>query len=127
MILRQPIHTNDNVETTEFNWHEINFESGWPFVSAILGQMAHLIASITLNSTRSGVMEITSLTQWKIFGIPITLSRSDSISFGNFLPSVLLWLVVVVVVGVGFTVVVVAVVGVVVESSSIVKLSLVVA
>nr|GEY88701.1 hypothetical protein [Tanacetum cinerariifolium] len=27
MILRQPIHTNENVKTTEFNRHEINFES----------------------------------------------------------------------------------------------------
>nr|GEZ48078.1 hypothetical protein [Tanacetum cinerariifolium] len=27
MILGQPVHTNDNVKTTEFNWHEINFES----------------------------------------------------------------------------------------------------
>nr|GFB02118.1 hypothetical protein [Tanacetum cinerariifolium] len=26
MMLGQPVHTDDNVETTEFNWHEINFE-----------------------------------------------------------------------------------------------------
>ncbi|GJZ71735.1 hypothetical protein Tco_0635586 [Tanacetum coccineum] len=63
--------------------------------------MAHLVASITLNSTRSG-----------------------SICFDSFLPSVLLWLVIiVVVVGVGVTVVVVIAVIVVVESSSVVKLS----
>ncbi|GKA32771.1 hypothetical protein Tco_0719138 [Tanacetum coccineum] len=28
-------------------------KSGWPLVLAVLGQMAHLVASITLNSTRS--------------------------------------------------------------------------
>ncbi|GKD84117.1 hypothetical protein Tco_1350956, partial [Tanacetum coccineum] len=59
----------------------------WPLVSAVLSQMAHLVASITLNSTRSG-----------------------SIRFDSFLPSVLLWLVIiVVVVGVGVMVVVVVV------------------
>nr|GFC77282.1 hypothetical protein [Tanacetum cinerariifolium] len=26
MILGQPVHTDDNVETIKFNWHEINFE-----------------------------------------------------------------------------------------------------
>ncbi|GJS87493.1 hypothetical protein Tco_0770129 [Tanacetum coccineum] len=26
MILGQPVHTDDNVETTVFNWHEIDFE-----------------------------------------------------------------------------------------------------
>ncbi|GJX63857.1 hypothetical protein Tco_0296757 [Tanacetum coccineum] len=56
--------------------------------------MAHLVASITLNSTRSG-----------------------SICFDSFLPSVLLWLVIiVVVVGVGVTVVVVVAVIVVAKS-----------
>ncbi|GJU46122.1 hypothetical protein Tco_1203388 [Tanacetum coccineum] len=55
--------------------------SGWPFVSTVLGQMAHLVASIILNST--------------------------SISFNNFLPSVLWLVAVVVVVGVAVTVVVV--------------------
>ncbi|GKE63252.1 hypothetical protein Tco_1513619, partial [Tanacetum coccineum] len=75
--------------------------SGWPLVSAVLGQMAHLVASITLNSA----------------------SWSGSISSDNFLPSVLLWLVIiVVVVGVGVTVVVIVVVVVVVESSSIAML-----
>ncbi|GJV39390.1 hypothetical protein Tco_1417830, partial [Tanacetum coccineum] len=74
---------------------------GWPLVLAILGQMAHLVASITLNSTRSG-----------------------SIRFDSFLPSVLLWLVIiVVVVGVGVTVFVVVAVIVIVESSSVIKLS----
>ncbi|GJQ91158.1 hypothetical protein Tco_0002297 [Tanacetum coccineum] len=58
MILGQPVHTDDNVETTEFNWHEIDFESVW-----LLAQMAHLVANITFASTRSGVMEITSLAQ----------------------------------------------------------------
>ncbi|GKB85871.1 hypothetical protein Tco_0958143, partial [Tanacetum coccineum] len=76
--------------------------SSWPFVSAVLGQIAHLVTSITLNSA----------------------SWSDSIRPESFLSSVLLWLVIIVaVVGVGVTVVVVVVV---VESSSVVKLLLVI-
>ncbi|GKB82519.1 hypothetical protein Tco_0949414, partial [Tanacetum coccineum] len=72
--------------------------SGWPFVSAVLGQMAYLVTSITLNSA--------------------------SIRPKGFLSSVLLWLVIIVaVIGVGVTVVVV----VVVESSSVIKLSFVIA
>ncbi|GKB51712.1 hypothetical protein Tco_0902465 [Tanacetum coccineum] len=56
--------------------------SGWPFVSVVLGQMAHLVTSITLNSA--------------------------SIRPEGFLSSVLLWLVIIVaVVGVDVTVVVV--------------------
>ncbi|GJT85383.1 hypothetical protein Tco_1067100 [Tanacetum coccineum] len=37
--------------------------SGWPFVSAVLGQMAHLVASITLDSARSYVMQSGFLTR----------------------------------------------------------------
>ncbi|GJY03676.1 hypothetical protein Tco_0369616 [Tanacetum coccineum] len=132
MILGQPVHTDDNLETTEFNRHKVSIviggifsieardidmkllsapesnntlASGWPLVLAVLGYMAHLVASITLNSTRSG-----------------------SIIFYSFLPLVLLWLViVVVVVSVVVTVfVIVVIVGVVVKSSSVVKLSFVV-
>ncbi|GKE56316.1 hypothetical protein Tco_1495501, partial [Tanacetum coccineum] len=50
----------------------------------------------------------TSFTQWEVSGIPIFFSWSGSISFDSFLPSVLLWLVIIVaVVGVGGTVLVV--------------------
>ncbi|GJX03722.1 hypothetical protein Tco_0189638, partial [Tanacetum coccineum] len=67
-----------------------------------LGQMAYLVANITFSSTRSGVMEITSLAQREL-------------------------MIIIAIVDVGVTVVVVAAgVVVVVESSSVVKLSFVV-
>ncbi|GKA15568.1 hypothetical protein Tco_0695315 [Tanacetum coccineum] len=95
--------------------------SGWPFVSAVLGQMAHLVASITLDSARSYVMQSAFLTQGTVSSIPIIFSWGGSISPEGFLSSVLLWLVIIVaVVGVGVTVVVV------VESSSVIKLSFVI-
>ncbi|GJZ11409.1 hypothetical protein Tco_0546168, partial [Tanacetum coccineum] len=53
--------------------------SGWPFVSAVLGQMAHLVASITLNSARSYVIQSAFLTQRTVSSIPIIFSWSDSI------------------------------------------------
>ncbi|GKC33732.1 hypothetical protein Tco_1046116 [Tanacetum coccineum] len=66
------------------------------------GQMAHLVASITLNSTRSGSIRFDSLLALVLYGLVI----------------------IVVVVGLVFTVVVVvAVIVVVVESSSVIKLS----
>ncbi|GJY23407.1 hypothetical protein Tco_0397065 [Tanacetum coccineum] len=99
-----------------------NIPVGWPFISSFLGQMAHLVTSITLNSARSCVMQSAFLTQGTVSNIPIVFSWSDSIRPEGFLSSVLLWLVIiVVVVGVGVTVVVV-----VVESSSVVKLSFVI-
>ncbi|GJV95780.1 ribonuclease H-like domain-containing protein [Tanacetum coccineum] len=92
--------------------------SGWPFVSVVLGQMAYLVTSITLNSARSYVMQGAFLTQRMVSSIPIVFSWGGSISPEGFLSSVLLWLVIIVaVVGVGVTIVVV------VESSSVVKLS----
>ncbi|GJV00264.1 hypothetical protein Tco_1329534 [Tanacetum coccineum] len=104
--------------------------SGWPFVSAVLSQMAHLVANITLNSARSCVMQSAFLTQGTVSSISIIFSWGGSISPEGFLSSVLLWLVIIVaVVGVGVTVVVViivAIVVVVVESSSVVKLSFVI-
>ncbi|GJX74322.1 hypothetical protein Tco_0312917 [Tanacetum coccineum] len=95
--------------------------SGWPFVSEVLSQMAHLVASIALNSARSYVMQSAFLTQGTISNIPIVFSWSDSIRLEGLLSSVLLWLVIIVaVVGVDVTVVVV------IESSSVVKLSFVI-
>ncbi|GKD24492.1 hypothetical protein Tco_1230706 [Tanacetum coccineum] len=73
--------------------------AGWPFVSIVLSQMAHLVANITLNSTRSCVMQSAFLTQGMVSTV----------------------------VGVGVTVVVVIIVAVVVvESYSVVKLSFVI-
>ncbi|GJU29408.1 hypothetical protein Tco_1172997 [Tanacetum coccineum] len=88
--------------------------------------MAHLVASITLNSARSYVMQSSFLTQRMVSSIPIVFIWDNSISLEGFLSSVLLWLVIIVaVVGVGVTVVVVIIIAivVVVESSSVVKLS----
>ncbi|GKC45744.1 hypothetical protein Tco_1063466, partial [Tanacetum coccineum] len=97
-------------------------------ISSVLGQMAHLVSSITLNSARSCVMQSVFLTQGTVSNIPIVFSWGGSISPEGFLSSVLLWLVIIVaVVGVDVMVVVVIVlVVVVVESSYVVKLSFVI-
>ncbi|GJV68952.1 reverse transcriptase domain-containing protein [Tanacetum coccineum] len=121
-----------NDQRFTFDWDVDDFlitSSDWPFVSIALGQMAHLVASITLNSARSYVMQSAFLTQRTISSIPIVFSWSDSIRPEGFLSPILLWLVIIVaVVGVGVTVVVVIIVAVVVvvESSSVVKLSFVI-
>ncbi|GKE99849.1 hypothetical protein Tco_0023200 [Tanacetum coccineum] len=109
-------------------WFNKITSSGWPFVSVVLSQMAHIVASITLDSARSCVMQSVFLTQGTVSSIPIIFSWGGSISPEGFLSSVLLWLVIIVAV-VGVTVVVVViitVVVVVVESSSVVKLSFVI-
>ncbi|GKF64918.1 hypothetical protein Tco_0188366, partial [Tanacetum coccineum] len=48
--------------------------SGWPFVSAVPGQMTHLVASLTLDSARSCVMQGAFLTQGKASSIPFVFS-----------------------------------------------------
>ncbi|GKA58442.1 hypothetical protein Tco_0757630 [Tanacetum coccineum] len=110
-------------------WFNKITSSGWPFVSVVLGQMAHLVANIIFDSARSCVMQSTFLTHRTTSSIPIVFNWGGSISPEGFLSSVLLWLVIIVaVVGVGVTIVVVIIVAVVVvvESSSIVKLSFVI-
>nr|GEY52755.1 ribonuclease H-like domain-containing protein [Tanacetum cinerariifolium] len=82
--------------------------SGWPFVYAIPGHVAHLVVSITLDSARSYVMQGVFLTQGTVSSIPTVISWGGSIRPKGFLSSVLLWLVIIVaVVGDGVTVVVV--------------------
>ncbi|GKE94228.1 hypothetical protein Tco_1579083, partial [Tanacetum coccineum] len=99
----------------------------WPFVSVVLGQMAHLVTSITLNGARSCVMQSAFLTQGMVSNIPIIFSWSDSIRPKGFLSFILLWLVIkLAVVGVTVVVVIIVAVVVVVESSSVVKLSFVI-
>ncbi|GJY06831.1 hypothetical protein Tco_0373885 [Tanacetum coccineum] len=103
---------------TNYRYCLLIASSGWSFVSAVFGQMAHLVTSITLDSARSIVMQGAFLKQGTVSNIPIVFSWSSSISPEGFLSSIMLWLVIiVVVVGAGVTVVVV------VESSSVVKLS----
>ncbi|GKA34339.1 hypothetical protein Tco_0720768 [Tanacetum coccineum] len=69
-----------------------------PIPLAFLGQMAHLVTSITLNSAWSCVMQSAFLTQGTVSNIPIIFSWSDSIRPKGFLSSDLLWLVIIVVV-----------------------------
>ncbi|GJY86493.1 hypothetical protein Tco_0500519 [Tanacetum coccineum] len=108
MILGQPIHTNDDVKTTELDRHKIDFESSWSFVSAVPSRMTYLVAIITLDNARSYVMQNTSSTQWEVSNIPTVLCWSGSITSNSFFPSVLLWLAIIIaIVGVGVTVVVV--------------------
>ncbi|GJV62170.1 hypothetical protein Tco_1468270 [Tanacetum coccineum] len=97
--------------------------SGWPFVSAVPGQMTHLVASLTLDSARSCVMQGAFLTQGKASSIPIVFSWGDNISPDSFLPSILLLLVIIVAVAIVVTVILVVVV---VGCSSITKLSFVI-
>ncbi|GKE02770.1 hypothetical protein Tco_1390753 [Tanacetum coccineum] len=106
---------------TNYRYWLLIASSGWSFVSVVLGQIAHLVAIITLNSARSCVMHSAFLTQGMVSSIPIIFSWGGSISLEGFLSSVLLRLVIIIaVVSVGITVVVV------VESSSVVKLSFVI-
>ncbi|GKD83294.1 hypothetical protein Tco_1350133 [Tanacetum coccineum] len=87
--------------------------SGWPFVSTVSGLMTHLVASLTLDSARSYVIQGTSFTQGKVSSIPIVFSWGGSISPYGFLPSILL--LVVIIVAVVIVVVMVVLVVVVVE------------
>nr|GFA28555.1 reverse transcriptase domain-containing protein [Tanacetum cinerariifolium] len=47
--------------------------SGWSFISAVPSQMTHLVASITLDSVRSCVMQGVFLTQGMVSSIPTVL------------------------------------------------------
>ncbi|GJZ23995.1 hypothetical protein Tco_0561454 [Tanacetum coccineum] len=106
---------------TNYRYWLLIVSSGWSFVSTVLSKMTHLVASITLDSARSYVMQSAFLTQRTVSSIPIVFSWGGSIRPEGFLSSVLLWLVIIVaVVGVDVMVVVV------VESSSVIKLSFVI-
>ncbi|GKA28192.1 hypothetical protein Tco_0714360, partial [Tanacetum coccineum] len=98
--------------------------SGWPFVSIVPSQMTHLVASLTLDSARSCMMQGAFLTQGKASSIPTIFSCGGNISPEGFLPSILLLLVIIV--AVIIVVVMVVLVAVVVGVSSIIKLSFVI-
>ncbi|GJX15710.1 hypothetical protein Tco_0216542 [Tanacetum coccineum] len=89
--------------------------SGWSFVSAVLGQMSYLVASLTLDSARTYVMQGASFTQGTISSIPI----GGSISPEGFLLPVLLLVVIIVTV----VIVIVILIVVVDDVSLILKLS----
>nr|GFB45269.1 hypothetical protein [Tanacetum cinerariifolium] len=90
---------------------------GWPFVSAVPGQMTHLVASMTLDSARSCMMHGPFLTQGKAFSIHTVFSWGGNISPKGFLPSIQLLAVIIVAVAIVVTVVLVvvdAIIGVIV-------------
>ncbi|GKG40037.1 hypothetical protein Tco_0466814, partial [Tanacetum coccineum] len=69
------------------------------------GQMTHLVASLTLDSARSCVMQGAFFTQGKASSIPTIFSWGGNISPDGFLPSILLLLVIIVAVVIVVTVV----------------------
>ncbi|GJR01864.1 hypothetical protein Tco_0524848 [Tanacetum coccineum] len=92
-------------------WLQVT-SSGWPFVLTVSGLMTHLVASLTLGSARSCVMQGASFTHGKAFSIPIVFSWGGIISPDSFLPSIMLLVVIIVaVVIVVVTIVLVVVVG----------------
>nr|GEW15062.1 hypothetical protein [Tanacetum cinerariifolium] len=64
--------------------------SGWSFVSVVPSQMTHLVASITLDSARSCVMQGAFLTHGTVSSIPTVLSWGSSIRPEGFRPFILL-------------------------------------
>ncbi|GKF43939.1 hypothetical protein Tco_0130491 [Tanacetum coccineum] len=104
-----------SIEARDMDMKHLSAPESNNTLARFLGQMAHLVTSITLNSARSCVMQSAFLTQGTVSNISIIFSWGGSMSPAGFLSSVLLWLVIIVAV-VGVTVVVV------VESSSVVKL-----
>nr|GFA38557.1 hypothetical protein [Tanacetum cinerariifolium] len=94
--------------------------------------MTHLVASMTLDSARSCVMQGAFLTQGKASSMPTVFSWRGSISPKGFLPSIMLLAVIIVAVAIVVTVVLVVVdaingvIIVVVGLSSIIKLSFVI-
>ncbi|GKD11765.1 hypothetical protein Tco_1196172 [Tanacetum coccineum] len=98
---------------------------GWSFVSAVFGQMTHPVASLTLDSARSCVMQSAFLTQRKASSIPTIFSWGGSIRPEGFLSFILLLAVIIVAVVMVVLIVVDAIIGVVVAVSgvpSIIKL-----
>ncbi|GKD85876.1 hypothetical protein Tco_1357030 [Tanacetum coccineum] len=102
--------------------------SGWSFISAVPGQMTHPVASLTLDSARSCVMQSAFLTQRNASSIPTIFSWGGSIRPEGFLSLILLLAVIIVAVAMVVLVVVDAIIGVVVVVSvpSIIKLSFVI-
>ncbi|GJY88234.1 hypothetical protein Tco_0502862, partial [Tanacetum coccineum] len=98
--------------------------SSWPFIFVVPGLVTYLVASLTLDSARSCVIQGVFLTQGKASSIPTVFSWGNSISPDGFLPSILLLLVIIIVVAIVVTVIVVVVV--VGEGFSIIKLSFVI-
>ncbi|GKD22969.1 hypothetical protein Tco_1224672 [Tanacetum coccineum] len=84
--------------------------SGWPFIFAVPGKMTHLVASLTIDSAKSYVIQGAFLTQGKASSMPIVFSWGDNISPDGFLPSIMLLLVIIVAVAIVVMVILVVVV-----------------
>ncbi|GJR73529.1 hypothetical protein Tco_0085894 [Tanacetum coccineum] len=85
--------------------------SGWPFVSIVPGQMTHLVASLTLDSARSCMMQGAFLTQGKAASLYIRFFVGAAALCLTVSCLILLLLVTIVAVGIGVAVIWVVVVG----------------
>nr|GEX42261.1 hypothetical protein [Tanacetum cinerariifolium] len=79
-------------------------------LTTVLGLVAHLVTSLTLNSARSCMMQGASFTQGKVFSIHTVFSWGGSISPGDFLRFIMLSLVIIIAVVVVVAVIMVVVV-----------------
>nr|GEU53831.1 hypothetical protein [Tanacetum cinerariifolium] len=117
---------------TNYRYSLLIASSGWSFVYVVPSQMTHLVASITLNSARSCVMQGAFPTQGTVSSIPTILTWGGSIRPEDFLSFILLLVVIIVAVAIVVAVVLVVVaaiigiVAVVVGVPSIIKLSFVI-
>nr|GEV63226.1 putative ribonuclease H-like domain-containing protein [Tanacetum cinerariifolium] len=106
--------------------------SGWSFIYVVPSQMTHLVASITLDSARSCMMQGAFLTQGTVSSIPTILISGGSVRHEGFRPSILLLTVIILTVAIVVAVVLVIVdtisgiVVVVVGAPSIIKLAFVI-
>nr|GEU55777.1 hypothetical protein [Tanacetum cinerariifolium] len=92
--------------------------SGWSYVSTVLGQMTYPVASLTLDSARSYVMQGASFTQGIVSSIPIGGSICPK---GFLLPILLLVVIIVTVVIVAVILIVIVVVMVILVVIVVVK------
>nr|GFA52493.1 hypothetical protein [Tanacetum cinerariifolium] len=116
---------------TNYQYWLLIAPSGWSFVFVVRSQMTHLVASITLDSVRSCVIQGAVLTQGMVSSIPTILSWGDSIGPEGFRPFNLLLTVIIVTVAIVVVVVLVIVdtiigIVVVVGVPSIIKLAFVI-
>nr|GEV42283.1 hypothetical protein [Tanacetum cinerariifolium] len=123
--LLSALESNNTLAKCWFRGNVTIASSGWPFVSTVPGQMTHLVASMTLDSARSCVMQGAFLTQVTVSNIPIVFSWGGSISPEGFRPSILLLTGIVVAVAIVVDAII-RIVVVVVGVPSIIKLAFVI-
>nr|GEW65833.1 hypothetical protein [Tanacetum cinerariifolium] len=126
--------TSENSLTTgmtNYQYWWLIAPNGWSFVFAVPSHITHLVASITLDSARSCMMQGEFLTQGTVSSITTVLSWGGSIRPEGFWPSILLLTVIIVTVAIVVAVVLVTVdtiigIVVVVGAPSIIKLAFVI-